>query len=113
MELKISNLPIEVVKKLNSEIGKEIQIVLTGKEHNIKIKNNLVFSNYSLGTETTIIFDEESVEVKKIESIEISGTYIECQTQFSSKDCNDCSLKIQEGCGKIREDIMNFYLGKI
>lgn len=62
-----------------------------------------------------VYFEKQSIEVKKKKSIEIPETYIECQSHygFSLKTCTDCALKSQKGCGKIREDIMNFYLEKI
>jgi hypothetical protein len=114
MELKISNLPSEAVKKLKS--GKEIQIVLTGEVCGIKIENNFsIHSGFCTGTETTIFFEEQDIEIKERESIEIPETYAECQDYYnrSLKTCSNCALKSQHGCGRIRENIMKFYHTRI
>ena len=114
MELKISNLPSEVVKKLKS--GKEIQIVLTGEVHGIESELKCTFfSGFYRGGKTTILFEEQSIEVKEKESVEIPETYIECQDYYSRslKTCNNCALKSQQDCGRIRENIMKFYQARI
>ena len=116
MELKISNLSSEAVKKLKS--GKEIQIVLIGKVYDAKIKNNLLMhsaSTFFLGSETTILFEEQDIEVKEKESVEIPETYTECQHYYSRslKICSNCALKSQQNCGRIRKNIMKFYHTRI